>query len=395
MIGRPHPPVPNALQRLKDRATEQQATADPAETTVRAIGITQEHGPLTPLEIVRRAPGPRDVAIEIEFCGLCHSDVHAGRGEWGAKRLPLVPGHEIVGLVSHVGENVTDLAVGQRVGVGCLVDSCRTCEACMQGLEQFCSKSVGTYGARNHHTGEYTQGGYSQAVVVDRDFVLRIPESLDPAAAAPLLCAGITTYSPLRHHGIGPGSSVGVLGLGGLGHMAVKLAVAMGATVTVFTRGESKRASAIELGAQKVVNTLDAEALAHAADTLNLIIDTVAAPHNIDPYVHTLKRDGALVQLSLPAEAMPEFDIRPLIFKRLSYTGSLIGSIAETQEMLDFCAEHGITSDIEIIGAPSINQAWDRMVASDVKYRFVLDLATLDAPAPAGDTMGNTAKESA
>lgn len=395
MIGRPVPPVPNALNRIKDRARQRQAAAQPADAPVRALGIVQEHGPLEALEIARRTPGARDVRIEIEFCGLCHSDVHAGRGEWGAKRLPLVPGHEIVGIVSHVGDDVTDLAVGERVGVGCLVDSCRSCEACAQGLEQFCSKSVGTYGARNYSTGEYTQGGYSQAVVVDRDFVLRIPDSLDPAAAAPLLCAGITTYSPLRHHNIGPGSTVGVLGLGGLGHMAVKLAKAMGATVTVFTRGEAKRASALELGAQQVINTLDDDALAHAANSLNLIIDTVAAPHNIDPYVRILKRDGALVQLSLPAGAMPEFDIRPLLFKRISYTGSLIGSISETQEMLEFCAEHGITSDIEIIDAASINEAWDRMVASDVKYRFVLDLATLDAPALAGDTIGNTAKESA
>ena len=395
MIGRPVPPVPQALQRLRDRAHQQNAAVHPASTQVRALGIAQEHGPLIPLDITRRTPGPRDVLIDIEFCGLCHSDVHTGRGEWGAKALPLVPGHEIVGIVSHVGAEVTDLAVGQRVGVGCLVDSCRTCEACTQGLEQFCSKSVGTYGARNIHTGEYTQGGYSKSVVVDRDFVLRIPDSLDPAAAAPLLCAGITTYSPLRHHGIGPGSSVGVLGLGGLGHMAVKLAVAMGAEVTVFTRGEAKRASATHLGAQRVINTNDADALAQAANSLNLIIDTVAAAHNLDPYLRTLKRDGALVQLSLPAGAMPEFDIRPLIFKRLSYTGSLIGSIGETQQMLDFCAEHGITSDIEMVDATSINRAWDRMVDSDVKYRFVLDLATLEAPAPAGETMGNTAKEGA
>ncbi|PQZ88558.1 hydroxyacid dehydrogenase, partial [Arthrobacter sp. MYb227] len=234
MIGRPVPPVPKALQRLRERADELaaqkiapapsagqllDAAADPARTTssnlVSALGIAQEHGPLTALEIPRRTPGPQDVLIDIEFCGLCHSDVHAGRGEWGAKALPLVPGHEIVGIVGAVGEEVTDLAVGARVGVGCLVDSCRTCDACTQGLEQFCSKSVGTYGARNIHTGEDTQGGYSKAVVVDRDFVLRIPDALDPAAAAPLLCAGITTYSPLRHHNIGPGSTVGVLGLGG------------------------------------------------------------------------------------------------------------------------------------------------------------------------------------
>lgn len=364
---------------------------------VSALGIATQHGPLSALSIERRSPGARDVQIEIEYCGLCHSDVHAGRGEWGAKRLPLVPGHEIVGIVSGLGANVTDMQLGERVGVGCLVDSCRDCEACSAGLEQFCSKSVGTYGARNQRTGEYTQGGYARSIVVDRDFVLRIPAGLDPAAAAPLLCAGITSYSPLRHHKIGPGSSVGVLGLGGLGHMAVKLAAALGASVTVFTRSEDKRASALELGAHTVINTNDAPALAAAANTLNLIIDTVAATHDISGYLGSLKRDGALVQLSIPAEAMPPFDTRQLIFKRLSYTGSLIGSIAQTQEMLDFCAEHGIESDIELVAAEDINDAWDRMVAGDVKYRFVLDLATLDTPGSSGahKPMGTTAKESA
>lgn len=392
MIGRPVPPPHNAAQRIKDRAAaralDEVSGMSPglsAPEQVRALGITAEHGPLTPLEIERRAPGARDVVIDLEFCGLCHSDVHAGRGEWGNKRLPLVPGHEMVGLVRAVGGQVRDLEIGSRVGVGCLVDSCRECPACREGLEQFCRNSVGTYGATDPNTGEYTQGGYSSAIVVNRDFVLRIPESLDPAAAAPLLCAGITSYSPLRHHKVGPGSSVGVLGLGGLGHMAVKLAVAMGATVTVFTRSEDKRESALALGADSVVNTSDTARLHDAGDSLDLIIDTVAAAHDIGVYLRTLRRDGALVQLSLPEGGMPAFDTRQLIFKRLSYTGSVIGSIRETQEMLDFCAAHGITADIEIVGAQEINEAWDRMVASDVKYRFVLDLATL----------GDTAKEGA
>lgn len=392
MIGRPMPPPHNAMQRIKDRASAKAAHAgggmgpEPSgPELVRALGIVSEQGRLTALEIERRAPGARDVVIDLEFCGLCHSDVHAGRGEWGTKRLPLVTGHEMVGVVRAVGGQVRDLEIGARVGVGCLVDSCRDCEACREGLEQFCRNSVGTYGATDPNTGEYTQGGYSQGIVVNRDFVLSIPESLDPAAAAPLLCAGITSYSPLRHHKVGPGSAVGVLGLGGLGHMAVKLAVAMGASVTVFTRSEDKRESALALGASAVVNTADAQQLKSAYDSLNLVIDTVAAPHDIGEYLRTLKRDGALVQLSLPAEGMPAFDTRQLLFKRLSYTGSPIGSIAETQEMLDFCAEHGITADIELIGAQDINEAWDRMVDSDVKYRFVLDLATL----------GDTAKEGA
>lgn len=395
MIGRPVPPPRNAAERINDRAQTRRdnqelraantlASGEAGPKHVRALGILEEHGQLAALEIARRQPGDRDVVIELEFCGLCHSDVHAGRGEWGAKPLPLVPGHEMVGVVREVGEQVIDLQPGARVGVGCLVDSCRECEACREGLEQFCRRGVATYGATDPKTGQYTHGGYAQSIVVDRDFVLRIPDSLDPAAAAPLLCAGITSYSPLRHHNVGPGSHVGVLGLGGLGHMAVKLAVAMGAHVTVFTRSEDKRESALALGARTVVNTADAGQLEAADDSLDLVIDTVSAPHDIGVYLQTLKRDGALVQLSLPAEHMPAFDTRQLIFRRLSYTGSLIGSIAETQEMLDFCGEHGITSDIELVDAEHINEAWDRMVLSDVKYRFVLDIATLGEPAKEG-----------
>lgn len=382
MIGRPVPPPLNAAQRIKNHATATTALAESAGSQqVRALGIAIENGPLTPLYVERRVPGARDVVIDLEFCGLCHSDVHAGRGEWGAKKLPLVTGHEMVGIVREVGGQVQDLDIGARVGVGCLVDSCRACEACREGLEQFCPNGVGTYGATDPNTGEYTQGGYSQRIVVNRDFVLNIPESLDPASAAPLLCAGITTYSPLRHHNVGPGSKVGVLGLGGLGHMAVKFAAAMGAHVTVFTRSEDKRESALGLGAEAVVNTTDTAQLEAATDSLHLLIDTVAAPHELGAYLRTLKRDGALVQLSLPEGPMPGISPGQLIFKRLSYTGSLIGSIAETQEMLDFCAEHSITSDIELVDASSVNEAWDRMVAGNVKYRFVLELATLGDPA--------------
>lgn len=376
MIGRPKPPPLNTAAKLNEHAsTRPSVNLAPAE--VPAIGIAEPGGKLVPLVIQRREPGPRDVVIEVEYCGLCHSDVHAGRGEWGAKRLPLVLGHEMVGIVSHTGAEVADMPIGSRVGVGCLVDSCRDCEACTAGEEQFCTASVATYGARDPRTGEYTQGGYATRIVVDAGYVLRIPDALDPAAAAPLLCAGITAYSPLRHHQVGPGTRVGVLGLGGLGHMAVKLAAAMGAKVSVLTRGSAKRESALHLGASNVIDTLDAEQLHTAADSLDLLIDTVSAPHDIGLYLKTLRRDGALVQLSLPDGPMPAFDTRALVFKRLSYTGSLIGSIAETQQMLDFCAENQVKCDIELVGAEGLNEAWDRMVAADVKYRFVLDAATL------------------
>lgn len=341
------------------------------------MGIAERGGALVPLQIQRRSAGPRDVVIDIEFCGLCHSDVHTGRDEWGTRKLPLVTGHEIVGIVRTLGAQVQDFRVGDRVGVGCLVDSCRECEQCRAGLEQFCSGSVGTYGATNARTGEYTQGGYASSIVVDCGYVLRIPEALDPAAAAPLLCAGITTYSPMRHYGVQRGDRIGVLGLGGLGHAAVKIGAAMGAKVTVFTSKESKREAALKLGASDVVVSSNPRELAAAADTLSLLIDTVAAPHELSPYLATLRRDGALVQLGLPSGPMPPVDVGRLISRRLRYGGSLIGGIAETQEMLDFCAEHGVQCDIELVTADQLNTAWDRMVAGDVQYRFVLDAATL------------------
>jgi uncharacterized zinc-type alcohol dehydrogenase-like protein len=340
-----------------------------------------------PLTVARRAPKPDDVEIAIEFCGLCHSDVHATRGEWGGQAYPLVPGHEIVGTVSRIGADVTDFAIGDRVGVGCMVDSCRECDSCLDGLEQYCENGMtGTYGAKDRRNGDaITQGGYSSSIVVDRRYVLRVPASLDPAAVAPLLCAGVTTFSPLRHFDVGEGDVVGVVGLGGLGHMAVKLAKAMGAKVVVFTTSESKVAAALELGADEVVLSRDGEAMAAADRTVDLIIDTVAAPHDLNPFFRTLRVDGALFQLGLPSEAMPPVNPGALIRRRIAYAGSLIGGIAETQEMLDFCAEHGVVADIEMVPAAQLNEAYDRMVAGDVKYRFVLDTGTLQAAAEEAD----------
>ena len=348
-----------------------------------AYGATSPDSGLVPLTLARRTPKADDVEIAIEYCGLCHSDVHATRGEWGGTTWPLVPGHEIVGTVSRVGSAVVDFAAGDRVGVGCMVDSCRTCESCLDGLEQYCENGMtGTYGAIDRRNGDsVTQGGYSSSIVVDRRYVVRVPESLDPAAAAPLLCAGVTTFSPLRHFGVEEGDVVGVVGLGGLGHMAVKLARAMGAKVVVFTTSDAKVAAALELGADEVVLSRDEEAMAGANRSIDLIIDTVAAPHDLNPYFRTLRVDGALFQLGLPSEPTPPVNPGSLIRRRIAYAGSLIGGIAETQEMLDFCAEHGVAAEIEMVRADQLNEAYDRMVAGDVKYRFVLDTSTLHAPA--------------
>lgn len=348
-------------------------------THAKAYAATSATSGLHPLEIDRREPGTHDVEIAIDFCGLCHSDVHTIRSEWGNAPYPLVPGHEIVGTVSRIGSEVSSFAIGDAVGVGCMVDSCRECDSCREGFEQYCEAgNIGTYGApdRRHHD-VITQGGYSSSIVVDENYVLRVPTSLDPAAVAPLLCAGITTYSPLRYLDVQEGDAVGVVGLGGLGHMAVKIAKAMGATVTVFTTSAAKASAAFELGADAVVVSTDSEQMAAAKSTLNAILDTVAAVHDINDYLRTLKRDGALIQLGLPAETMPPVSPGLLIRKRLAYGGSLIGGIGETQEMLDFCAEHGIVADVELVGADELDEAYDRMVAGDVKYRFVLDNSTL------------------
>ncbi|MFJ6377176.1 NAD(P)-dependent alcohol dehydrogenase [Pseudarthrobacter oxydans] len=378
--GRPVPP-PLAKPVAPEAATPEVTAVDGRPAA--AYGATSPDSGLVPLTLARRAPGADDVEIAIEFCGLCHSDVHATRGEWGGKVWPLVPGHEIVGTVSRVGSAVVDFAVGDRVGVGCIVDSCRHCESCLDGLEQYCENGMtGTYGAVDRRNGDaVTQGGYASSIVVDRRYVLRVPEALDPAAAAPLLCAGVTTFSPLRHFEVEDGDVVGVVGLGGLGHMAVKLAKAMGARVVVFTTSEAKVAAALELGADEVVLSRDEDAMAAANRSIDLIIDTVAAPHDLNPYFRTLRVDGALFQLGLPSEPMPSVNPGALIRRRIAYAGSLIGGIAETQEMLDFCAEHGVAAEIEMVRADQLNEAYDRMVAGDVKYRFVLDTSTLHAPA--------------
>lgn len=380
--GRPVPPP--LAKPLPDLGT----TPDVGDPRLAAAyGATASDSGLVPLTVARREPKADDVEIAIEYCGLCHSDVHATRGEWGNQNYPLVPGHEIVGRVSRVGSAVEDFTPGERVGVGCLVDSCRECDSCLDGLEQYCENGMtGTYGAKDRRNGDtITQGGYATSIVVDRRYVLHVPESLDPAAAAPLLCAGITTYSPLRHFDVEEGDVVGVVGLGGLGHMAVKLAKAMGAEVKVFTTSESKIAAARELGADDVILSSDEAAMDAANRSIDVIIDTVAAPHNLNPYFRTLRVDGALFQLGLPSEDMPPVNPGALIRRRIAYAGSLIGGIAETQEMLDFCAEHGVTSDVEVVAAEQLNESYDRMVAGDVKYRFVLDTSTLGTPSERAD----------
>src|SRR6478672_3001277 len=383
--GRPVPPP--LAKPLPDLYDGTDAGAASGATLAAAYGATSSDSGLVPLTVARRAPKADDVEIAIEFCGLCHSDVHATRGEWGAQNYPLVPGHEIVGTVSRVGAGVTDFAIGDRVGVGCMVDSCRECDSCLDGLEQYCENGMtGTYGGKDSRNGDViTQGGYSSSVVVDRRYVVRVPANLDPAAVAPLLCAGVTTFSPLRHFDVEEGDVVGVVGLGGLGHMAVQLAKAMGAKVVVFTTSDSKVAAALELGADDVVLSRDEAAMAAANRSIDLIIDTVAAPHDLNPFFRTLRVDGALFQLGLPSDAMPPVNPGALIRRRIAYAGSLIGGIAETQEMLDFCAEHRVVADIEVVAAGQLNEAYDRMVAGDVKYRFVLDTSTLQAAAEEAD----------
>jgi len=333
--------------------------------------------PMAPFSFERRDPGPDDVVIAIDYCGVCHSDLHTVRSEWPGTLYPSLPGHEIVGKVTAVGANVTKFKVGDRAAVGCMVDSCGTCPSCREGLEQYCEPGfVPTYNGPDKALGGHTYGGYSSAIVVKESFVLKVPANLDSAAAAPLLCAGITTYSPLRHWGAGPGKKVGVVGLGGLGHMAVKLAHAMGAHVILFTTSASKVADGKRLGADEVVLSKDPVAMKAHAGALDLIIDAVAAPHDINLYLNLVKRDGTLVQVGAPDKPLP-VAVFSLIFKRRAFAGSLIGGIAETQEMLDFCGEHNIVSDIEMIPIQKIEEAYERMVKSDVKYRFVIDMRSL------------------
>jgi uncharacterized zinc-type alcohol dehydrogenase-like protein len=335
--------------------------------------------PLAPFRLQRREPGPKDVEISIVFCGVCHSDLHTVRSEWPGTVYPAVPGHEIVGRVARVGAGVTRFSKGDLAAVGCLVDSCRTCPECRAGLEQYCVPgSTQTYNSPDPHGG-HTFGGYTERIVVDQDFVLTLPKTLDPAAAAPLLCAGITTYSPLKTWGAGSGKRVGVVGLGGLGHMAVKLANALGAEVVLFTTSPGKSADARRLGAHEVVVSKDAGAMARQAGRLDLIVDTVSAPHELDPLLETLKRDGTLCLVGGSPSPHPPHRVTNLIMKRRRMAGSLIGGIKETQEMLDFCAARGIGSDIEMIPIQKIEDAYDRMLKSDVRYRFVIDMASLRA----------------
>ncbi|HBK46262.1 MAG TPA: hydroxyacid dehydrogenase [Xanthomonadaceae bacterium] len=336
---------------------------------------------LAPFAFDRREPGPHDVGIDILYCGVCHSDLHTARNEWQNTLYPSVPGHEIVGRVRAVGSAVSGFKVGDIAGVGCMVDSCRTCGSCREGEEQYCESGfTGTYNGPMFG-GENTYGGYSDHIVVDEKYVLRIRHTGNLAAVAPLLCAGITTYSPLAHWKVGPGQKVGVVGLGGLGHMGVKIAKAMGAAVVLFTTSEGKRADALRLGADEVVISKDPGQMAAQANSLDFILDTVAARHDLDPFLNALRRDGAMVLVGAPEHAHPSPTVFNLILKRRTLAGSLIGGIRQTQEMLDFCAHHGIVSDIETIRMDQINQAYERMLKGDVRYRFVIDMATLDQAA--------------
>ena len=341
--------------------------------------------PLAPLTINRRDPKPTDVQIDILYCGICHSDLHTARNEWGGHTVyPCVPGHEAVGRVFKVGSAVTGFKEGDAVGVGCMVDSCQSCPNCHDGLEQYCDNGATfTYNAPDKDLGGVTYGGYSTQIVVDQKFVLKISSKLDLAAVAPLLCAGITTYSPLRHWKVGKGQKVGIVGLGGLGHMGVKLAHAMGAHVVMFTTSANKVVDGKKLGADEVVISKNADEMAKHANSFDFILNTVAAPHNLDAFMALLKRDATMCMLGVPATPHPSPFVGNLIFRRRSLAGSLIGGIKETQEMLDFCAEHNITSDVEVIKPSYINQAYERMLKSDVKYRFVIDMDELKQQAAA------------
>lgn len=345
---------------------------------VRAFGTPAFDADLSAMQITRRAVAAKDVEIDILYCGVCHSDLHTARNDWGGTKYPAVPGHEIVGKVTNVGAEVTQVKVGDLVGVGCLVDSCRTCDSCQKDLEQYClTGATGTYNGQDKFLGGHTFGGYSERVVVDEHFVLRVPTNLPLAAVAPLLCAGITTWSPLKHWNVTSGSKVAVVGLGGLGHMAVKLAKGLGAHVTLFSRTASKTADALALGADEVIISRDAEAMNSVKGKFDLIVDTVPNVHDINPYVTTLNISGTLVLVGYLGPLDPFLNSVPMILGRKSVAGSLIGGIAETQEMLDFCGQHEIVSEIEIINMQNINEAYERMLKSDVKYRFVIDMASL------------------
>jgi len=343
---------------------------------IKAYGVSNATQKLGPLQISRRGIGANDVAIDIAYCGVCHSDIHQARNEWGNSIYPMVPGHEITGTVTEVGPQVKRFKMGDKVGVGCLVDSCRECPDCKDHLEQFCSSPVFTYNSLEKDGKTLAYGGYSTKIVVDQDFVLRIPANLPLDKAAPLLCAGITTYSPLHHWNAGPGKKVAIIGLGGLGHMAVKIAHAMKAEVTVLTRTLDKKDDAIRLGADHVYETRDPKTFEKLSRYFDLIINTVSVKLDWGQYLGMLKRDGSMVLLGVPSDA-PQLHAFPLIMARRSLAGSLIGGIKETQEMLDFCGKHNITSDIELIGIDKINEAYERVLKADVRYRFVIDINSL------------------
>jgi alcohol dehydrogenase (NADP+) len=357
------------------------ATAEGAITVtakdVRAFGTEAAEAPLQQLNITRRNATPHDVEIEILYCGVCHSDLHTARNEWHSTMYPCVPGHEIVGRIVSIGNHVRKFSVGDLAAVGCMVDSCRECQYCKEGLEQYCEVgNTGTYNSSDIHLGAHTYGGYSESIVVDEAFVLRVPENLDPAATAPLLCAGITTYSPLKHWNVGAGKKVGIVGIGGLGHMGVKLAKAMGAEVIVFTTSPSKVEDARRLGADDVVLSKDREQMKRYAGKLHFVLDAVSAQHDINAYLRLLRVDGSLALVGAPEHPLPVAAFSLIPYRR-SFAGSMIGGIPETQEMLDFCGKHNIVSDIEMINIQQINEAYERLLKGDVKYRFVIDMASL------------------
>jgi uncharacterized zinc-type alcohol dehydrogenase-like protein len=357
------------------------ATAEGVRTIktkeVKAFGTEAAEAALQQLNIKRRKITPHDVEIEILYCGVCHSDLHTARNEWHGTIYPCVPGHEIVGKIVNIGAHVTKFKVGDVAAVGCMVDSCRQCDYCKEGLEQYCEAgNTGTYNSPDEHLATQTYGGYSESIVVDEAFVLRVPENLDLAATAPLLCAGITTYSPLKHWNIGPGKKVGVVGLGGLGHMAVKIAKAMGAEVIVFTTSDSKVEDAKRLGANAVVLSKDEEQMSLYTGKLHFVLDAVSAQHDINVYLNLLRVDGSLALVGAPEHPLPVAAFSLIPYRR-SFAGSMIGGIAETQEMLDFCGKHNIVADIEMIDITQINEAYERLLKGDVKYRFVIDMASL------------------
>lgn len=352
-------------------------TTDNAIQPTRAYAAMAQGATPEPWQFQSRSPRPDDVSIEILYCGVCHTDIHFVDNDWGMTVYPVVPGHEIIGRVTAVGAEVGRFQVGDLVGVGCLVDSCRECDRCRQGLEQYCPAPTWTYNGEDPHDGSPTYGGYSQRIVVSDRFVVRVPDGLDPASSAPLLCAGITTYSPLRYVGVKPGDRVGVIGMGGLGHMGIKFAKAMGAQVTLFTRSASKVEEGKRNGADHVVISTDAERMDWAVGSLNYMLDTVPVEHDLNPYLACLGIDGVYVLVGQLTPLTPPVQAMPLIFGRRSILGSVIGGLPETQEMLDFCAEKGITCDVEMLDIRNIGQAYERMKRSDVRYRFVIDMATL------------------